>query len=69
MLAIPSFVRDSMQADRGRPHPAEATLTVAVADGETDIYLRYPVSGFDHRPGPTRPNLGSGSPPDSVDLN
>jgi len=52
MLAIPSFVRDYMQADRGRPHPAEATLTVAVADGETDIYLRYPASGFWPSPKP-----------------
>jgi hypothetical protein len=52
MLAIPTFVRDYMQADRGLPHPAEATLTVAVADGETDIYLRYPAPGFGPSPEP-----------------
>ena len=54
MLAIPSFVRDYMQADRDFPHPAEATLTVAVADGETDIHLRYPAPGFRLTPEPDR---------------
>lgn len=64
MLAVPSFVRDHMQAGHGLlHHPAEATLTVAAADGEVEIHLRYPVPGFYHRPGPTRPNLGPGSPP------
>ena len=52
MLAIPTFVRDDMQANRGLPHPAEATLTVAAADGETDIYLRYPAPGFGPAPEP-----------------
>jgi len=52
MLAIPSFVRDEMQADRGLPRPAEATLSVAVADGEIDIYLRYPAPGFGPTPEP-----------------
>ena len=46
MLAIPAFVRDDMQADRGLPQPAEATLTVAAADGETDIHLCYPATGL-----------------------
>jgi len=46
MLAIPAFVRDYMQADRGLPHPAEATLTVAAADGEADIHLCYPAPGL-----------------------
>ena len=52
MLAVPAFVRDYMQADRGLPHPVEATLTVAVADGETDIHLRYPAPGFGPSPEP-----------------
>lgn len=52
MLAIPTFVRDHMQADRNLPRPAEATLTVTVADGETEIYLRYPASGFRLTPEP-----------------
>ncbi|MFQ6099659.1 MAG: hypothetical protein ACE5OS_00280 [Anaerolineae bacterium] len=47
LLAIPTFVRDLLQADEGFPRPAEATLTVTMADGEDDVYLRYPVPGFE----------------------
>ncbi len=47
LLAIPTFVRDYMQADRGFPRLAEATLTVMMADGEDSIHLRYPVPGFE----------------------
>ncbi|MEE8391789.1 MAG: hypothetical protein V3S14_13475 [Anaerolineae bacterium] len=49
LLAIPTFVRDYMQAkvDRGVVRPAEATLTVTMADGKDSIRLRYPVAGFE----------------------
>jgi hypothetical protein len=49
LLAIPTFVREYMQADvdRGLVRPAEATLTVKMADGKDTIYLRYPVPGFE----------------------
>lgn len=50
LLAIPVFVREHMRAHEGAPRPAEATLTVAAADGPTEIYLRYPTPGFDARP-------------------
>ncbi len=47
LLAIPTFVRDYMQADRGFPRPAEDTLTVTMADGEDTVRLHYPVPGFE----------------------
>lgn len=47
LLAVPAFLRDSVQADVGPPHPAEATLTVTVADGEDRVRLIYPVPGFE----------------------
>nr|HID12984.1 hypothetical protein [Anaerolineae bacterium] len=47
LLAIPTFVRDLLQADRGLPRPAEAALSVTMADGEDSVYLRYPVPGFE----------------------
>jgi hypothetical protein len=49
LLAIPSFLRDHMQAaiDVGVARPAEATLLVAMADGEYSVYLRYPIPGFE----------------------
>jgi hypothetical protein len=46
LLAIPTFVREHLQADRGFPRPAETTLTVTTADGENPISLCYPVPGF-----------------------
>lgn len=46
LLAVPRFVEDQMAADEDYPRPAEKTLTVAMADGEDDIHLRYPVPGF-----------------------
>lgn len=47
LLAIPTFVRDYMRADGEFAHPAEATLTVAMADGKYDVHLCYPVPGFE----------------------
>jgi hypothetical protein len=47
LLAIPTFVRDRLQAEQGVLRPAESTLTVAMADGEDRIHLHYPVSGFE----------------------
>jgi len=47
LLAIPTFVHDYMRADKEFPRPAEATLTVTMADGEDNIHLRYPVPGFE----------------------
>ena len=47
LLAIPTFVRDYMQADGELARPAEATLAVTMADGEYNIHLRYPVPGFE----------------------
>lgn len=50
LLAVPAFVRNLMRADRRTPRPAEATFTVATAEGPADIYLRYPASGFESQP-------------------
>jgi hypothetical protein len=47
LLAVPTFVRDFLQADGRFPHPAEDTLSVTMADGEDSIHLRYPVPGFE----------------------
>lgn len=47
LLAIPTFVRDYMQAKDTFVHPAEATLTVTMADGKDTIHLRYPLPGFE----------------------
>ena len=47
LLAIPTFVREYMRADGESAHPAEATLTVTMADGEDSIHLRYPTPGFE----------------------
>jgi hypothetical protein len=47
LLAVPAFVHDHMQAAEGFCHPAEATLTVAMADGKDNVHLRYPVPGFE----------------------
>lgn len=46
LLALPRFIRDDMHADRGEPHPAQATLTVHTIDGPVDVYLQYPAPGF-----------------------
>jgi|GEM_PF-566756 len=47
LLAVPTFVRDLFQAGLEFPQPAEATLTVTMADGEDNVHLRYPVPGFE----------------------
>ena len=47
LLAIPTFVREYMRADGEFPRPADATLTVTMADGEDSIHLRHPVPGFE----------------------
>jgi hypothetical protein len=47
LLAIPTFVRDYMQAKDTFVHPAEAMLTVTMADGKDSIHLRYPLPGFE----------------------
>jgi len=47
LLALPTFLREHLRAHRGRPRPAEATLTVWAADGPTEIFLRYPATGFE----------------------
>lgn len=47
LLAIPTFVREHLQAQRGSLRPAKATLTVTTSGGEEPIYLRYPVPGFE----------------------
>lgn len=47
LLAVPTFVQEYMQADKGFSRPVEATLTVAMADGEDNVHLRYPVPGLD----------------------
>jgi hypothetical protein len=47
LLAIPIFVRERLRADEGIPLPDEDGLTVAMADGEARIHLRYPVPGFE----------------------
>ena len=47
LLAVPTFVQEYMRAGGEFPRPAEATLTVTMADGEDNIQLRYPVPGFE----------------------
>jgi hypothetical protein len=47
LLAIPDFVKHQMAANKGRPRSAAETLTVAMADGEDQIALRYPVPGLE----------------------
>jgi hypothetical protein len=47
LLALPRFVGEHMRADVERLQPAEATLVIAMADGEDRILLRYPVPGFE----------------------
>ena len=50
LLALPRFVREHMKADARGPQPAEATLTIEMADGKDRIHLRYPVPGFEMGP-------------------
>lgn len=47
LRAIPSFVREHMEADERPPRPAEATLSVTMAGGEDRITLIYPVPDFE----------------------
>jgi hypothetical protein len=47
LRAIPSFVREHMEADERLPRPAEATLSVTVAGREDRITLIYPVPDFE----------------------
>ncbi|MBU0704684.1 MAG: hypothetical protein KKC18_12555 [Chloroflexi bacterium] len=47
LRVIPDFVVDCLQADRGRPRPAEATYSLPGVHGGQSITLRYPVSLLD----------------------
>jgi hypothetical protein len=47
LLAIPPFVRDHMQADRGLPVEANATLAVTTAGGEAQVHLRFPAADME----------------------
>ena len=47
LRAIPRFVREHMEADERLPRPAEATLSVTMADREDRITLIYPVPDFE----------------------
>jgi hypothetical protein len=47
LLAIPRFVREHMRAHEKLPRPAEARLTITMADGEDQIHLRYPVADLE----------------------
>lgn len=46
LLAIPPFILEHMEADKGPPHSAEETITVTMAAGEGRISLTYPVPHF-----------------------
>ncbi len=50
LLALPRFVREHMRAHAGLPQPAQATLTIEMADREDRIYLSHPVSSFEVSP-------------------
>jgi hypothetical protein len=50
LLALPPFVRERMRAGLGSLRPAEATLTITMADGEDRIHLRYPAPAFETSP-------------------
>jgi len=47
LLAIPDFLAQHVRANEGLPQPAEATLTIMMADKEDRIRLCYPVPGFE----------------------
>ena len=47
LLAIPDFVENQMAAAEGLPQSAMETMTIAMADGEDQISLGYPVPGFE----------------------